>query len=222
MKDIRQHIKNVLVEETENKKVKLAKQMIYDLFDEVSYIEQSKLKNKPLLFVYFDSDKPAANIEPVFDKLISKTIMEYTGDYVVVCPYWAKKLDYYETADVYISSIKSKNELVDVIKEETQNKEVKLVKQMIYNLFDEVSSIKVSEYDGKPLLNIYIDSDDPAANIEAWFDELISEKIMEYTGGNIIVLPDWTFHWDPRLKNVDVYINTILLKYDEDGNVIGD
>ena len=222
MKDIRQHIKNVLVEETENKKVKLAKQMIYDLFDEVSHVEQSKFKNKPLLYVYFDSDKPAVNIEPVFDKLISKTIMEYTGDYVVVCPYWAKKLDYYETADIYISSLKSKNELVDVIKEETQNKEVKLVKQMIYNLFDEVSSIKVSEYDGKPLLNIYIDSDDPAANIEAWFDELISEKIMEYTGGNIIVLPDWTFHWDPRLKNVDVYINTILLKYDEYGNVMNE
>ena len=218
MKDIRQHIKNVLVEETENKKVKLTKQMIYDLFDEVSYIEQSKFRNKPLLFVYFDSD----NAEYLFDKLISKTIMEYTGDYVVVRPYWANESNYHKTADLYVSSLKSKNELVNVIKEETQNKEVKLVKQMIYNLFDEVSFIKVSEYDGKPLLNIYIDSDDPAANIEAWFDELISEEIMEYTGGNIIALPDWTFHWDPRVKNVDVYINTILLKYDEDGNVIGD
>ena len=33
MNQLRQHIKNVLIEENQNKKVNLVKQMIYDLFD---------------------------------------------------------------------------------------------------------------------------------------------------------------------------------------------
>lgn len=210
MKDIKQHIKKVLIEEKGDDKVNLAKSLIYDLFDEVSHVEQSKFKNKPLLFVYFDSDKTEVNVEPWFDKLISKTIMEYTGDHVVVCPYWREYLDYYKTADVYISSLKLKNDkLGNVIKEEKEDDKVNLVKSLIYGIFDEVSSIEVSEFDGKPLLDIYFDSDDPAANIESWFDEVISKKIMEYTGNNIIVLPNWKFHWDDRKNNVDIYINTI-------------
>ena len=209
MNNIKQHIKKVLIEEKGDDKVNLAKSLIYDLFDEVSRIEQSKFKNKPLLFVYFDSDKTAVNEEPWFDKLISKTIMEYTGDHVVVCPYWENEYSY-ETADVYISSLKLKNDkLGNVIKEEKGDNKIDLVKSLIYGMFDEVTSIDVSEYDGKPLLDIYFDSDDPAANIEAWFDELISEKIMEYTGNNIVVLPSWTFSWDFRKKIVDIYINTI-------------
>lgn len=92
---------------------------------------------------------------------------------------------------------------------------------MIYDLFDEVSFIEQSTYDDKPLLTIYFDSDDEA-NIESWFDEHISKTILDYTGGNIIVLPYWTFSWDYRKKNVDVYINTEKLKYDNLGNVINE
>ena len=33
MKDIRQHIKNVLIEENQNNKVEMVKQIIYELFD---------------------------------------------------------------------------------------------------------------------------------------------------------------------------------------------
>lgn len=115
-----------------------------------------------------------------------------------------------------------KQHIKKVLVEENQNKKVNLVKQMIYDLFDEVSFIKQSTYEGKPLLTIYFDSDDPAANIESWFDEHISNEIMQLTGDNIVLLPHWTFRWDSRLKNVDVYIDTKLLKYDEDGNVIND
>ncbi len=93
---------------------------------------------------------------------------------------------------------------------------------MIYDLFDEVSFIEQSTYDNKPLLTIYFDSDDEAANIESWFDEHISETISEYSGGNIIVLPYWIFNWDHRKKNVDVYIDTEKLKYDNLGNVINE
>ena len=121
MNNIKQHIKKVLTEEKGDDKVNLAKSLIYDLFDEVSHVEQSKFKNKPLLFVYFDSDKTAVNVESWFDKLISKTIMEYTGDHVVVCPYWAERFDYYKTADIYISSLKLKNDkLGNVMKEEKE------------------------------------------------------------------------------------------------------
>lgn len=110
----------------------------------------------------------------------------------------------------------------NVLVEENQNKKVNLVKQMIYDLFDEVSFIEQSTYDDKPLLKIYFDSDSEAANIDSWFDEHISNTILEYTGGNIIVLPYWTFNWDHRKKNVDIYIDTEKLKYDNLENVINE
>ena len=111
----------------------------------------------------------------------------------------------------------------NVIIEENQNKDVKLVKQMIYDLFDEVSFIEQSTYnDGKPLLFIYFDSDDPAANIESWFDEHISSTIMDYTGGHLVVCPYWVPEWDFRKKIVDVYISTLKLKYDNLDNVINE
>lgn len=115
-----------------------------------------------------------------------------------------------------------KQHIKKVLVEENQNKKVNLVKQMIYDLFDEVSSIKQSTYEGKPLITIYFDSDDPAANIESWFAEHISDEIMQLTGNNIVLLPKWTFRWDSRWKNVDVYINTKKLKYDNLGNVINE
>ncbi len=115
-----------------------------------------------------------------------------------------------------------RQQIKNVLVEENQNKKVNLVKQMIYDLFDEVSFIEQSTYDDKPLLTIYFTSDSKAANITSWFTEHISDEIKEITGGNIVVCPSWAFHWDPRLKNADVFINTELLKYDEDGNVINE
>jgi hypothetical protein len=110
----------------------------------------------------------------------------------------------------------------NVLVEENQNNKVNLVKQMIYDLFDEVSFIEQSTYDDKPLLKIYFDSDDPAANITSWFAEHISDEIMQITGGHVVVCPYWAFHWDFRHKIVDVYIDTEKLKYDNLGNVINE
>jgi len=56
-------IKNILKEETDSSKLTLVKSLIHQLFDGVSFIEQSTYDNKPLLKVYFDSDDTAANIE---------------------------------------------------------------------------------------------------------------------------------------------------------------
>jgi hypothetical protein len=93
---------------------------------------------------------------------------------------------------------------------------------MIHSLYDEVSFIEQSTYNNKPLLKIYFDSDDTAANIESWFDEKISRDIDEYTSGNIVVCPSWIFEWDWRKKNADVFIETELLKYDNLGNVVNE
>ena len=109
-----------------------------------------------------------------------------------------------------------------ILREENEGHKVKLVKRMIHSLYDEVSFIEQSTYNNKPLLKIYFDSDDTAANIESWFDEKISRDIDEYTSGNIVVCPSWIFEWDWRKKNADVFIETELLKYDNLGNVVNE
>ena len=92
--------------------------------------------------------------------------------------------------------------------EEKTNKNVNLVKQIIYDFFDEVTSIEVSEYDDKPKLIVHLYSNSRAANIKSWFDENISNEVMQMTGGHIVVCPYWTPDWDFRKKIVDIYIDT--------------
>ena len=109
-----------------------------------------------------------------------------------------------------------------ILREENEGYKVKLVIRMIHSLYDEVSFIEQSTYNNKPLLKIYFNSDDTAANIESWFDEKVSRDIDEYTSGNIVACPSWMFDWDERKKNADVFIETELLKYDNLGNVINE
>ena len=93
---------------------------------------------------------------------------------------------------------------------------------MIYDLFDEVSFIEQSSYDDKPYLKIYFNYDGKAANITSWFSERISDEIMQITGGHIVVCPFWVPKWDFRQSIVDVYINTEVLKYDDESNTINE
>ena len=109
-----------------------------------------------------------------------------------------------------------------ILREETEGYKLNLVKKIIYTLYDNISFIKQSTFNGKPLLIIYFDSDDTAANIESWFDEKISRDIDEWSSGNIVVCPSWVANWDSRKKNADVYINTELIKYDNLGNVVNE
>ena len=160
MNQLRQHIKNVLIEENQNKDVKLVKQMIYNLFDEVSFIEQSTYNDgKPLLFVYFDSDDPAANIESWFDEHISSTIMDYTGGHLVVCPYWVPNWDFRKKiVDVYISTLKLKyDNLGNVINESNENKKIKTPIKFFYKNFLKGDPI---EYKGISLHPTYHQSED--------------------------------------------------------------
>jgi hypothetical protein len=103
----------------------------------------------------------------------------------------------------------------NILFEETQNKKVKLVKQMIYDLFDNVVSIEESTYDDKPLLNVYFNSNSLAVNIELWFGNRISDEIMEMTGQNIIVCPIWWGEYSLERKNAEIFINTKLINSDD-------
>jgi hypothetical protein len=104
---LRQHIKNVLVEENQNKKVNLVKQMIYDLFDEVSFIEESIYDERPLLKIYFNSEDDASNIESWFDNIISKEIREMTNDNIIVSPYWKPDWNWEKKKRIFSSTPKS-------------------------------------------------------------------------------------------------------------------
>lgn len=103
---------------------------------------------------------------------------------------------------------------------ESENKKVNLAKQLIHQLFDEVQFIKQSTYNGKPLLEVYIETDDSAANIESWITHNICDTIEEYTGGSVKVAPSWGSPLRRKVTDADVLIDCIVIKYDNLGNVI--
>ena len=53
-----------------------------------------------------------------------------------------------------------------ILREETEGYKVNLVKKIINTIYDNISFIEESTHDGRPLLIIYFESDDTAANIE--------------------------------------------------------
>jgi hypothetical protein len=105
----------------------------------------------------------------------------------------------------------------------SEDKKLELVKEMIYSLFDEVEFIEVdTNYEGKPLIKIYHDVEDTAANYDNWFSHTIIDKIMEITGDGIILSPYWAPRSFSKYKNADFYIDVEKLKYDNLGNVINE
>ena len=103
----------------------------------------------------------------------------------------------------------------------SSNSKINLVKKIIYD-FDEVSFIKQSTYNDKPLLTVYFDSDDTAANIESWFTHQICDTVKDYTGGEILCNPSWGPEWKTNRNNPDILIDAILLEYDDEGNVLNE
>ena len=98
---------------------------------------------------------------------------------------------------------------------------INLVKKIIYD-FDEVSFIKQSTYNDRPLLTVYFNSDDTAANIESWFTHQICDTVKNYTSGEIKCNPSWGPEWRTNRNNPDILIDTILLEYDDEGNVLNE
>ena len=104
----------------------------------------------------------------------------------------------------------------------SEDKKLDLVKQMILQLFDEVEYIEIDEIYGNPLIKIYHDVEDTAANYDNWFEEVIEDKIDEMTGGNIILCSWWTPQWHYKRKNADFFIDVERIDYDENGNKINE
>jgi hypothetical protein len=89
---------------------------------------------------------------------------------------------------------------------------------MIHEFFDEVSFIKIKKYENKPLIRVYFDNDEEAANEEIYFAEQIQDKIYKYTG--IKLIPYW--HMIQYNTDADFRLDAIKLKYDDEGNVINE
>jgi hypothetical protein len=105
----------------------------------------------------------------------------------------------------------------------SENKKLELVKEMIYSFFDEVEFIEVdTNYQGKPLIKIYHDVEDTAANYDNWLSHEVQDKIMEITGDGIILSPYWAARWDWKYKNADFYIDVEKIEYDDEGNIINE
>lgn len=87
-----------------SKKIKLAKGLIYDFFgDEVKSIEQSTYDDKPLLKIYYTTDSKAANHNTWLAERISEVVMEYTGNNLILVPYWTFNWDVRKKlVDIYI------------------------------------------------------------------------------------------------------------------------
>ena len=105
----------------------------------------------------------------------------------------------------------------------SEDKKLELVKEMIYSFFDEVEFIEVdTNYIGKPLIKIYHDVENTAANYDNWGSHTIIDKIMEMTGDGIILSPWWAAGWDWKYKNPDFYIDVKKIDYDDEGNIINE
>jgi hypothetical protein len=123
--------------------------------------------------------------------------------------------------DVYHKTVsKCEGKVIEESKEKSSK--LNLAKKLIYELFSEVSFIEIGEYHGKPLIKVYFDSDDTAANIESFFTHEICDTLKDYTGGEIVCNPGWGPEWRTNRNNPDILIDAILLKYDDEGNVINE
>jgi hypothetical protein len=142
---------------------------------------------------------------------ISKEIANYTGVVIGVRGEQTPKCE--DKENIYLRESENKSE----------NKKLELVKEMIYSFFDEVEFIEVdTNYQGKPLIKIYHDVEDTAANYDNWLSHEVQDKIMEITGDGIILSPWWALGWDWKYKNVDFYINVQKIEYDDEGNIINE
>jgi len=105
----------------------------------------------------------------------------------------------------------------------SEDKKLNLVKEMIYSLFDEVEFIEVdTNYQGKPLIKVFHDVEDTAANYDNWFTHRIIDDIKEMTGDGIVLAPRWALGWDWKYKNPDIFIEVQKIDYDDEGNVINE
>ena len=106
-----------------------------------------------------------------------------------------------------------------ILKEETENKNINSIVEMIRALFnDVVVDIEVGEIRKKPLIRVQIKTDDPAVNIDNWYAQQMVDIISDYTGGDFKLIP-W---WSPLRRDevFDAYIDVYRKRYGDEGNTL--
>jgi hypothetical protein len=127
-----------------------------------------------------------------------------------------------EPKELYIEGFIFEKPKENINESESANDKVSLAKSLIQQLFYEVSFIEQSTYNDRPLLTVYFDSDDTAANIESVFTHEICGTIKDYTSGEIKCNPSWGPKMRTLRNNPDILIDAILLEYDDEGNVLNE
>jgi hypothetical protein len=184
------------------------------------YVKNDEVFNEPVVNVTFIGGygtklwPVTQGIQKMYRDILDEiwdTIYDYINIPVGVTMETMPKCD--EQENIYLRESENKSE----------DKKLKLVKEMIYSLFDEVEFIEVdTNYEGKPLIKIYHDVDDTAANYDNWFSHRIQDEIKEMTGDGIILSPWWAAGWDWKYKNADFFIDVQKIEYDNEGNVINE
>jgi hypothetical protein len=210
------------VDKSEDKKLKLLTKIMDNIiFPEYKNIicgydvKNDEAFNEPVVNVTFIGGygtklwPTTQGIKKMYSDVLNKiwnTIYNYINIPVGVTMETTPKCD--EQENIYL------RESVD----KSEDKKLKFVTKMIHEFFDEVSFIKIKKYENKPLIRVYFDNDEEAANEETYFAEQIQDKIYKYTG--IKLIPYW--HNIRYNTDADFRLDAIKLKYDDEGNVINE
>jgi len=96
---------------------------------------------------------------------------------------------------------------IKFINESKEVDKVKIVKNIIYDTFDNVTFLEIKTYEKKPLIKVYFERESNEANEDSWMTHQICDTIDKYTGGSIIAAPSWGFESSERKKKADLYID---------------
>jgi hypothetical protein len=184
---IKESIRKVLREESEDKKLKLVKSIIYNMFDNIINLEYNTERNE--ITVYYDKQEELDGSE------ICDTINNFTGLNVVLWYDYKKRMELKKEPDFYLDTERYEEELNESVNK-SEDKKLKLVKSIIYNMFDNVSL----EYDSKANeILIYHDKEEKLEISE------ICDTINDFTGLNVV---PW-FEYDKNRigKEPDFYLD---------------
>ncbi len=184
---LKESIRKVLREESEDKKLKLVKSIIYNMFDNIINLEYNTERNE--ITVYYDKQEELDGSE------ICDTINNFTGLNVVLWYDYKKRMQLKKEPDFYLDTERYEEELNESVNK-SEDKKLKLVKSIIYNMFDNVSL----EYDSKANeILIYHDKEEKLEISE------ICDTINDFTGLNVV---PW-FEYDKNRigKEPDFYLD---------------
>jgi len=191
--NLQENIRRVLREESEDKKLKLVKSIIYNMFDNIINLEYNTERNE--ITVYYDKQEELDGSE------ICDTINNFTGLNVVLWYDYKKRMELKKKPDFYLDTERYEEELNESVNK-SEDKKLKLVKSIIYNMFDNVSL----EYDSKANeILIYHDKEEKLEISE------ICDTINDFTGLNVV---PW-FEYDKNRigKEPDFYLD--IEEYEE-------